>query len=499
MRLYTTTFLMVLAFLLLTLVVGLYVSQKPTTFRTYAVGNKRFHTTTLVVTILATVFGGGALMRELPNVHELGIHRIVFLCARPVSFWIMSLLGLRMGPFMEHLSVAETIGSVYGKYPRIIAALLGICFSLGIVSIQINVMSSAITMCIDSIDPRMVTILATLILITYSIFGGVRAITITDILQFATFTIIIPLIIKLVFLKTDQSFLGVVSLLQKQEKFQLSKLFHFDKKLMKLVFDDLSIVFMLTPSVLQRAYMASGPIQVYKAFLRVTLFSFIIFGAIVLIALLVFIGNPTLSATEIWPYILADISPVYKGCVLICLLGMTMSTADSSLHAAAIMVSHDMVESIRGIKVASYLCQLRVAKITTLVVGLLAMIVTVYYPDLFELTSFVFTFFFSFFVGSVIPLFILAVFGFRGSTHTALIGMGIAVLVDFSLEQYLKPKIGICFAFFPLIANFLAMMVAHYLLPQPAGKGWIGHSRQQKRMQQLIQAFKKYKKSIDLE
>ncbi|UWW97172.1 MAG: hypothetical protein NMK33_01220 [Candidatus Cardinium sp.] len=49
------------------------------------------------------------------------------------------------------------------------------------------------------------------------------------------------------------------------------------------------------------------------------------------------------------------------------------------------------------------------------------------------------------------------------------------------------------------MANGLAMMAAHYLLPQPAGKGWVGINDQYKRMQQLIRAFKKYKKTIDLE
>lgn len=201
---------MVLAFLGLTLLIGLYCTQKATTFRAYAVGNKRFHTTTLVVTVLATTFGGGTLMRNIPKVHNMGIYFIAILFGISVSFWINSLLVLRMGPFMEHLSVAETVGSVYGKYLRAIAALLGICFFVGIVAVQINVMSSAIGMCIDSIDLRIVTVLATLILIAYAMFGDIRAVTITDILQFVTFTIFIPLLIRFVFIKIGKSCLKVI-------------------------------------------------------------------------------------------------------------------------------------------------------------------------------------------------------------------------------------------------------------------------------------------------
>lgn len=58
---------MVLAFLGLTLVVGLCIGKKETTFREYALGNKRFQTITLVITVLATVFDRTDLIREVPN------------------------------------------------------------------------------------------------------------------------------------------------------------------------------------------------------------------------------------------------------------------------------------------------------------------------------------------------------------------------------------------------------------------------------------------------
>lgn len=495
---------MVLAFLVLTLVIGLYVSslcvrKKENTFIQYALGNKQFHTNTLVVTVLATVFGGGIMMRSIPNVYNVGMHYIIFLFAWSISLGLISLLVLRMGPFMGHLSLAETIGSVYGKCPRAIAALLGICFSIGLVSIQINVMSSAIVMCIDSIDPRIVTVPATLILIAYAILGGVRAITITDALQCATFAVVIPLLTNFFFVKTDKSFLEIILFLRKQENFQFSNLIQFDKKLFKLVLHSLGYFLVLNPSAVQRVYMSSSPIQAYKVFKRVTIFSLIICACIISVGLLIFVGDPTLPVTGIWSYILDDMPAVYKGCVVISLLAMTMSTADSSLHTAAIMVSHDMVETIRGVKKAPYTHQLRLAKLTVLVVGLLAMIITVYYPNLFALSKFVFSYLTSCFIVTVTPPFILAVFGFRGSTHTALVGMTIGILVGLAWETYLEPKLGINNRIIAIISNGLAMMATHYLLPQPPGKGWIDGNHQQKRIQQLIRAFKKHKKIIDLE
>ena len=99
-----------------------------------------------------------------------------------------------MAPFMHNLSMPETIGSVYGKYPRMIAALASIYFSTAALTIQIKIMSMTIGICGNTNNHRWITLLATLILIFYSTFGSIRAVTFTDVLQFLTFTVIIPLL-----------------------------------------------------------------------------------------------------------------------------------------------------------------------------------------------------------------------------------------------------------------------------------------------------------------
>ncbi|MGI2298455.1 sodium:solute symporter family protein [Candidatus Cardinium hertigii] len=491
---------MVLAFLFVTLTIGLCISQKTNTFRAYAVGTQQFHTTTLIATVLATSFGGGFLMRTLPNFYDHGICHIFFTVGmHTAGSYIISLLPLHMGPFMQHLSIAETIGNVYGQYLRMITALLTTSCCIGIVAIQINVMSCAIGMCMDRTNPSILTVLATLTLISYAVFGGIRAITITDLFQLATFTIVIPLLLKLVFVKTDQSFLVMIKVLQKAEKIQCKNLFKFDKNYWIELFTILDSIFCVSPSIIQRFYMSSGAIQAKKVFSRVMLFNFIILIGIAVIALFVFIGNPTLQKEEIWSYILADMSPFYKGYVAISILAMTMSTADSHLQTASILISHDMVESMRNLQAPPYMHKLQLAKLATLVTGLLAMIITVYYPNLFGLSAFVFEWLTGYFVVTVIPLFILTVFGFRGTKRTALMGMGTSILVILIWNHWVKPKTAIDGTIIAVAANGLATMAAHYLLPQPPSTGWAEPDPQQKRMMALIRAFKKHRKNIDLE
>ena len=139
-----------------------------------------------------------------------------------------------MGQFMRHLSMPETIGSIYGKYARIITALSGISDAIAMIAGQISAMSLSISMCLDGVNPKIITIAVTLILIFYSSFGGIRAVTFTDVLQFITFTIIIPILAWFMFKSTGKSVLEILPFLQSEEKFQFSKIFHFDKKLVAM-------------------------------------------------------------------------------------------------------------------------------------------------------------------------------------------------------------------------------------------------------------------------
>ncbi|WP_243518446.1 MULTISPECIES: hypothetical protein [unclassified Candidatus Cardinium] len=107
----------VAAFLVLTLVVGVYFSRKKTTFREYAVGNKQFATATLVATVLATLYSGGGLVFNVQQVHNLGIYWIILnVVVNSFSIWLFSQLMLRMGPFMHNLSLAETLWYIFKNY-----------------------------------------------------------------------------------------------------------------------------------------------------------------------------------------------------------------------------------------------------------------------------------------------------------------------------------------------------------------------------------------------
>ncbi|MDN5246802.1 MAG: sodium:solute symporter family protein [Candidatus Cardinium sp.] len=447
------------AFLLLTLVVGIHFSRKKNTFRTYAVGNKQFATATLVATVLATAYSGGGLARNVEQVHELGLYWIIVSILGDLGLWVVGWLALRMGAFMHNLSMAETIGSIYGKCPRVIVALCSIGSSVTMVAMQVHVMASSIGICIHTVDPKLITVCSTLILIFYSSFGGIRTVVFTDVVQFMTFAVILPFFSWFIFMKLGKPFSEIFPLLQEQDTFQLSTIFHYDMNLIAMVALVLSILASyIDAPILHRVYMSSGPTQARNVFRYAVFFGICINMVICLIGLFIFIGAPEASAVKVWDYIMTDIPPVFKGLLSVSLLAMAMSTADSSLHSGAIAVGHDMLESIRCTKTYPY--QLQLTRIASIFIGLFAMGLTFYYSNLLDLLKLN--------LGLYLPItvapFILAVFGFRGTSHTVLIGMASGVLTILAWNKWVEPSTGIDGSFIAMAANGLTMVTVHYLL-----------------------------------
>lgn len=457
-------------FLLPTLFVGIYFSKKQTTFLEYAIGNKQFGTATLVAAVLGTLYGGGALIRNIEGIYGYGLSWIMLVSSSPFSLWIISKLALRMGPFMSHLSLAETIGNVYGKYPRIIAALIGICSCMVIMIIQIKVISQVIGICCSWVDPRIVTLLVTLLLIFYATFGGIRAITFTNVLQCITFTIIIPLMSWFIFLKLAKPITGIFATLSIYDTFQIKKVLQLNTSLLSNLLLVLSLIISnIDQTIMQRVYMASGPGQVRKVFTYATFFNIFISSFILFIGLCTFISAPHLPKEAIWDYIVESIPIGFKGFLCICLFSMAISTADSSLNCCSVMVSHDILKYVSNKKDIFDRFQLKVARLTTLVLGLFSTLLAFSAPDLVALMYW--------FIDCVVPIvpapFILAIFGFRGTTRTALTGMAVGLVTILIWNIWIEPLTGIHGAFLAMIANGLAMMAVHYLFKQPETTGWV--------------------------
>ncbi len=184
-----------IAFFLINIIVGFRYRGKSTSFREYAVGDKKFSTATLTATIVATWMSAGVLFVGLEQTYTTGLYYIIAITIGVTTGLLITgrIIGPRMGKFMNNISVPEAIGSVYGEWVQAIAGISTTLAAVGGIAIQFQIIGRILTIIFGYEGPGVVTISAVIITL-YSLSGGVKAVTFTDVFQFLTFGTLLPVL-----------------------------------------------------------------------------------------------------------------------------------------------------------------------------------------------------------------------------------------------------------------------------------------------------------------
>ena len=97
------------------------------------------------------------------------------------------LFSNKIPEFENSISVADTMGKIYGKHIRLITAISSLASTLVILALQIKVFSTIFSYFLG-ISGTYATLISSFVIITYSAIGGIRAVTFTDILHCLLYT-----------------------------------------------------------------------------------------------------------------------------------------------------------------------------------------------------------------------------------------------------------------------------------------------------------------------
>lgn len=456
--------LVLVVFLLINLVAGIYSGKGVSTIKEYAIGNRDFPTATLVATIVATWISASSMTVTVGETYTSGLYFIIPGLSDTIPFIIIALfIAPRMREFLGCLSVAEVMGKVYGNKARAITAIAGICPALGMIAAQF-IITSALIQSITGISGIYASLVSALIVICYSTFGGIKSVTFTDMIQFVTFCVVIPTLGIAVFehlsdTKVIVEYISNSPLYDFNEVFDISNP-KFIKMLILFLFYSIPG---LDSAIFQRITMARDSKQITIAFLIATGFCISIDSMLRFIAIAVAAKeNLALTQNDLILYIINNYTPFYlKGVAVVGILAMMMSTADSYINSSSVLFSHDFCRSV-GIKLSSK-SELFLARITALTIGVFSLVVSVFFKNILDVLVVAYSFYMP--VVSV-PL-LLAIFGFRTSKKAAMAAMfaGFATVVSCMLFSTLDGFI------WGILANFVTIFVAHYLFNQPGGWG----------------------------
>jgi len=448
------------AFLVVTLVVGLRYGRSVKTIQDYALGGKNFSTFTLTATIVATWIGGDAIFYIVANVYRGGLYFII-----PILGWIVCIiltgqLAARMGEFANNVSVADAMKDLYGRRVHLITAAFGILSCIGCIAIQLKVTSIVIAL-MWGLTGLWVTVIAGIIVITYAALGGIKSVTYTDVFQFLTFGTFIPIIALFIWSNLKSPGM-VIKTLTNTPILSFKEVIGWNQKFMGamalLVF---FVVPSMDPAIFQRVAMGRDVKQTKQAFTYAAVPFLLILLFMIWISILLLSTDNSLPPDDLVNHIIHQYAyPGLRGLFGTGIVAMAISTADSYINASAVLLSNDIAKPLN---IATQ-NPVRTARLFAVVGGGIALILAINTEDLLELALLPG----SFYMPVVTVPLVMAIFGFRTTTRAVLIGMIFGLIIALIWKFVLDDTIinNICPG---MLANLIGLMGSHYLLGEKGG------------------------------
>ena len=358
-------YLIIYAFLFITLAIGLWAGKDIKDMRGYTLANRSFGTVALVLTFLATNMG---IINVVDAIEKTGIILSVsIILGLAIGPCILALfVTSKMAPFNKSLTLGDVMGTLYGENIKIITGILGFLTTICIAGMELIVLG-LLCESLLGLDYRWGVGLGGLILAVYSAHGGIKAVTATDVFQFLVLLIVLPIITvwALDHAGGIRAVLDQVPVMKMQIVTHPQALYY----LVMLILLDILQVGMVDPANIQRLLMARSQRQLRNQFFVLSIISPAVQLTSMLLALTGIVLYPTLEGAQVVPQIIKDLLPVgIKGLAMAGLFAVSMGNIDSYLHAAGITLVHDIAKPICD-KVGLGIDELRWAKYATMFVS----------------------------------------------------------------------------------------------------------------------------------
>lgn len=450
-------YLIFFSFLVLNIVLGLASSKGTHTIEQFAISDRKFSTSTLVSTLIATWICGEFFFSVVSETYKNGLYCILCTLCNVLSFIITAYIFIpRMRVFLGKISIAEAMGELYGQKTRLCTSVAGFICVVGVIAVQLKI-AGIVFEYVLNINSIYGIIISGIIVTIYSSLGGIKSVTFTDVLQFFTFGMIIPIITLYFFVNARETQGNLYDFFTSHVNYNLNDVFDMTKsKFWSYLFLSFYMAIpAFNPAIFQRIAMAQSVTQAQKSFKYLALAVFMLTLAVAWLGVVLDYGNPgkNYSINEIFYTLFNMTTPGFRGFLLIGIIAMVMSTVDSYINSSSILITHDFINVFIKLK-----NELKIARIISFLLGISGMILAFKEIGLFALilaTS-------SFYMATVTVPFMLAVFNYKAREKAVLSGMGAGITVVL-IWQYLGITV-IDPVLIAMLVNLVVLLLVQYNL-----------------------------------
>lgn len=384
MKLEVLDFLLVTIFLAYSLYKGALSTSQMVGINAFALGKKSFSTFALSATIIATYASGSGFIMDLSETYTLGCEYIIPTIGMMLSSIFMFFVILpHCRKIFGRTSVAEVMKDQYGAKIGIITAITGIIGSIASIAVQIKIFGMVGGYFFNQyafFNQDIFSFVVTIFIVVYCAMGGISGVVRTDIIQcvalfIAVFIMIGAMIGENAFLTPDKSYTSV--------KFDLINLLNIEKQnLIDMCLITLYFIFpSLSPASFQRLSMGVSIKQLKDSWIYSSVMLQLLVFSSCYVAYLLYAQHGEKEYDQVLATLISSCNFIgLKGILLVGLLAMLMSTADSYLNIASVLASNDIF-----FRHSDNFKKLWYARFFTIIIALIAFISTFFSKSLLDI------------------------------------------------------------------------------------------------------------------
>ena len=192
-------------YFLLMAMIGYFASRKVKTMEDYLIAGRSLPFYLALPTVVATWFGAGSSMGVSGTVYSQGFYGVI---ADPFGCSLALLIaGLFFAaPFrrLKLLTISDLLGNAYGPHFEKVSSLIVLPFYIGTLASQMLAMGYVFQI-VSGAQLEVGVIIGALIVVTYTVSGGMWAVTLTDFIQFGLLSLGLIIILPICFEQVSDS------------------------------------------------------------------------------------------------------------------------------------------------------------------------------------------------------------------------------------------------------------------------------------------------------
>lgn len=341
-------------------------------FAAYSIGGGTFPMFLIFFTQFATIMGAGNFIGHAGYGYQIGISQLIFIAGEQGSKILFALVFAGMAGRFTYNSLPEMIDDLItrDKVTRAMIGVLAACIMIAWCGGQGKALGSVFET-FTGMSATLIIIIFSAIFIIYTVTGGIYSVVWTDLFQGIICLIFGVAFYVFAFKQVDFSFAVLADRLQAVGKGELLTLHGFTAfdLINKFVTGTLGVL--VAQQYWQRCYATKDAKSSRNGLLYSGIICIIMTMCTALVGLIIMTMNQGLDANSAMPWFMKTVCPPAIACgVFMLILCAGMSSADSNLNSAAVLIVNDLIRPFFPEKTDKQL--VKYAKIATVLVGVFA-------------------------------------------------------------------------------------------------------------------------------